>query len=55
MRKFRKEKGNTQEDLANHLNISVQAVSKWERGERNPDIALLPATASITEKPLTSF
>ncbi|MBQ7603538.1 MAG: helix-turn-helix transcriptional regulator, partial [Clostridia bacterium] len=28
LKKLRREKGNTQEDLANHLGISTQAVSK---------------------------
>lgn len=32
----------TQNDLANSLQVSPQAVSKWERGENAPDIALLP-------------
>ena len=37
IRKKRKEKGYTQQTLAEELNVTLQAVSKWERDICNPD------------------
>jgi len=41
IKKLRKEKDITQEKLAEILNVSVAAVSKWEREETYPDITLI--------------
>ena len=38
LKKLRKEKNLTQEDLAERLNVSRQAITKWESGEGVPDI-----------------
>ena len=45
--KLRKEKGMTQEELAEKVNVSAQAVSKWENDISMPDISVLPALAEI--------
>ena len=47
--KKRKELNFTQHELADMLNISFQAVSKWENGVSLPDILLLPKLAKILE------
>lgn len=47
--KFRKAKNMTQEELANMLGISSQAVSKWENDASCPDISLLPQLCRILD------
>ncbi len=41
-------KGLTQKELAERLNVSAQAVSKWERGG-TPDIMLLVPLAKVLD------
>ena len=41
IRRLRTERNMTQRELAYHLCVSVQAVSKWERGRAYPDFTLL--------------
>ncbi len=46
LRQLRIEAGLTQSDLADELNVTNQAISKWERGDNYPEITLLPRLAS---------
>ncbi|GMV99703.1 MAG: hypothetical protein AMXMBFR84_08420 [Candidatus Hydrogenedentota bacterium] len=43
----REKRGLKQQDIANALNVSPQAVSKWERGENAPDITILSGLARL--------
>ena len=43
---MRKKQGLTQEELARLVNVSFQAVSKWENGNSLPDISVLPLLAN---------
>ena len=45
--KYRKLKGLTQEGLANQMEVSAQAVSKWETDQSCPDILTLPKLCKI--------
>ena len=45
LKSLRKEKGISQEKLAEYLGVSFQAVSKWENDNTYPDISLLPEIA----------
>ena len=42
LRHLRKTAGMTQKELAEKLNLSFQAISKWENGDALPDTAILP-------------
>ncbi len=47
IRHFRQAKGLTQTELANHLHISPQSVSKWERAQAVPDVENLYIMAEV--------
>ena len=46
IKRMRRKRNLTQEEMAAHLGISFQSVSKWERGDGYPDITMLPALAN---------
>lgn len=44
---LRRQKSMTQKDLADQLNVTDKAVSKWERGICCPDIGTIPELAEL--------
>ncbi len=47
IKRLRKEQNLTQEELAEQLNISAQAISKWENGTSMPDISQVVPLANL--------
>lgn len=52
---LRKSKGMTQAAMGAKLNVTYQAVSKWERDESDPDFATMSRIAKLFGVPLTYF
>ena len=52
---LRREKGLTQDALAELLGVTAQAVSKWERGESLPETAMLPKIAELFDVSIDSL
>lgn len=52
---LRKAKGMTQAELGKELNVTYQAVSKWERNESEPDFSTLSKMAKIFGVAITYF
>ncbi len=46
---YRRRAGLTQDMLSMQMGVSMQAVSKWERGISFPDVSLLPALAKALD------
>lgn len=47
IKKYRKKKGMTQEQMAARLGVTAPAVNKWEKGNAFPDVALLAPLARL--------
>ena len=46
LRELRRRDGRTQEDLAEALDVTPQAVSRWEKSACYPDMGLIPSIAN---------
>lgn len=47
IKKHRRNRDMTQEQLAEYLRVSVSAVSQWESGKTAPDLSLIPAICNL--------
>ena len=55
LKRFRKEKGFSQEQLAVRLHIVRQTVSKWEQGLSVPDAEMLVRVSEVLEVPVADL
>ena len=55
IRKYRKEKNMSQEELAVRLHVVRQTVSKWENGLSVPDADILMQMAELLEVPVSKL
>ncbi len=55
LKRIRKTNKSTQQELADYLNISVQSVSKWEKGTALPSISILSKIAEFYNCPINAF
>ena len=55
LRKLRTKAGMTQQALAEKVNVTAQAVSKWENGVNQPDIAMLSALCEVFRVSVDEF
>ena len=55
LKMLRNEKGLTQEQLAEKLNVSNRSVSRWETGSTLPDISLIIELADYYEVDIKEF
>lgn len=49
IKKYRRNRDMTQEQLAEYLRVSMSAVSQWESGKTAPDLSLIPAICNLFE------
>lgn len=55
LKKYRQLNKFTQQEMAQQLFVTPQAISKWERGESLPDISLIPMIANLFEIEISSL
>ena len=55
LKKFRKAKGLSQEELATKINVVRQTISKWEKGLSVPDSEMLVTLSEVLETPVSTL